>query len=223
MTTVTEAVQARYSTRAFLDKPVPGELVRKLLELASRAPSGGNLQPWHVYALTGEPLAQLKTTVLDKVARDEREQGEYEIFPPNLWEPLNGRRAAAGAQRFAVLGLGRDANAQAQIQHMNFTFFGAPVGLFFAIDRRLGPPQWSDLGMYMQTLMLLAIEHGLDTCSQEIWSLWPRTVAQAVGMPDEQMLFAGMALGYADKSAPVNGLRTARVPVEEFATLLGFD
>lgn len=220
---VSEAVAARQATRAFLDKPVPEAMVRSLLADAGRAPSGGNLQPWHVFALTGEPLARLKATVKGKLERGEREAGDYVIYPPNLWEPLRSRRSAAGAQRYTALGLGRESHGQALLEAMNFEFFGAPVGLFFCLDRRVGPPQWADLGMYMQTLMLLAVEQGLATCPQEVWSVWPRTVTQAVGMPDGLMLFAGMSLGYADTASPMNSYRTARAPLDSFASLSGFD
>jgi nitroreductase len=219
---VSEAVEARHSTRAFLDKAVPERLVRTLLQRASRAPSGGNLQPWQVYALTGEPLKELKAIVRGKLEREERETGDYVIYPPNLWEPLRGRRREAGAQRYDALGLGREMNGQAVLERMNFEFFGAPVGLFFCLDRRVGPPQWSDLGMYMQTLMLLAVEHGLATCPQEVWSVWPRTVAAFVGMPDDLMLFAGMSLGYEDTSSLMNSYRTAREPLENYASFIGF-
>ncbi len=104
----------------------------------------------------------------------------------------------------------------------NFEFFGAPVGLLFCLDRRLGPPQWSDVGMYMQTVMLLARGHGLDTCAQEAWSMWHRTVGEYLALPPELMLFSGMALGYRDESASINRLRTERAPLEEVAELRGF-
>lgn len=219
---VSDAVKARHSCRAFLDRPVAGELVRQLLENAARAPSGGNLQPWHVCALAGAPLASLKAEVAAKLERGEREGGEYVIYPPALWEPLRSRRREAGALRYAALGVGREDNGEAVLERMNFAFFGAPVGLFFALDRRVGPPQWSDLGMYMQTLMLLAVEAGLATCPQEIWSVWPRTVAAHAGLPEELMLFAGMSLGYEDTASPMNSYRTERAALEDFARLIGF-
>ncbi|MCB2072396.1 MAG: nitroreductase [Novosphingobium sp.] len=220
---VTEAVQTRHSVRAFLGKPVDETDLRDILEIAARAPSGGNLQPWQVYALTGAALAELKATVKDKLERGERESGDYVIYPPKLWEPLRSRRREAGALRYAALGVGREENGEALLEDMNFGFFGAPVGLFFCLDRRVGPPQWSDLGMYMQTLMLLAVERGLATCPQEIWSVWPQTVARVTGMPEELLLFAGMSLGYEDTSSPMNSYRTEREPLESFATFLGFE
>jgi nitroreductase len=221
--TVTEAVNVRRSVRAFLPTPVPLPVLRTLVNQSSRAPSGANLQPWHVYALTGAPLDELKGIVKDNLTRGEREAGEYSIFPSELWEPLLSRRRESGAQRYAALGLGRSEAALASLEQMNFEFFGAPVGLFFCLDRRVGPPQWADVGMYMQTFMLLAVEQGLATCPQEIWSVWPRTVARFIGMPDELMLFAGMSLGYEDAHSPMNSYRTERAPLESFASFLGFN
>ncbi|MCB2078523.1 MAG: nitroreductase [Novosphingobium sp.] len=217
---VTEAVRARHSCRAFTDKAVPADLVRELLETAARAPSGGNLQPWHVYVLTGEPLERLKADVAGKRANGESEDGEYVIYPPNLWEPLRTRRREAGALRYDALGVGREENGAALLEDLNFAFFGAPVGLFYALDRRVGPPQWSDMGMYMQTLMLLAVERGLATCPQEIWSVWPQTVARHTGMPNNLLLFAGMSLGHEDPASPMNAYRTERAALESFATFL---
>jgi nitroreductase len=214
------------SCRAYLDTPVPGALVRRLLDDARRAPSGGNLQPWWVYALTGEPLSLLRAKVRAKVMADPRGDGsnEYDIYPPGLGEPYRSRRYKAGEDRYATLGIARD-DKPARLRQLakNYDFFGAPVGLFFYVDRSMGAPQWSDVGMYMQTVMLLACDEGLATCAQEIWSLVPGTVGDFLGVPPNLMLFSGMALGYADEAHPVNALRTDRAALEEFATLRGFD
>ena len=222
---VTEAVASRTSCRAYLDTPVPGAVVRAVLDAARRAPSGGNLQPWWVYALSGEPLARLRAKVKLEVMTHPQGDGsaEYDIYPPGLGEPYRTRRFTAGEDLYATLGIPRD-DKPARLRQLarNYEFFGAPVGLFFCIDRTMGSPQWSDLGMYMQTVMLLAREHGLHTCAQEIWSLWPRTVGEFLKMPANQMLFAGMALGYGDTSHPVNTLRTDRAALQEFASLRGF-
>lgn len=221
---VSDAVARRRSVRAFRPDPVPLAVVRDLVERAARAPSGGNLQPWRVHVLTGAPLERLKALVAERLQQTPGgEPTDYDIYPKGLWEPFRTRRFQAGEDLYATLGIGRE-DRLARLMHLaaNFTLWGAPVGLFFSLDRRLGPPQWSDLGMYMQTLMLLAVEAGLDTCAQEAWSLWPRTVAEVLGLSDDQLLVAGMALGVADDTAPVNGLRTRRAPVEEFATFAGF-
>jgi nitroreductase len=223
---VSEAVASRISCRAFLDRPVAAETVRAILEAARRTPSGGNLQSWHVYALAGEPLAELKSAVRAQVMTNPRGDGtqEYDIYPPGLGEPYRTRRYKAGEDLYATLGIPReDKLARLQQLARNYDFFGAPVGLFFYVDRGLGPPQWSDLGMYMQTVMLLAREHGLHTCAQEIWSLVSVTVQKRLEAPANLMLFSGMALGFADADHPVNTLRTERAPLEEFAILNGFD
>jgi nitroreductase len=221
---VSEAVSTRISCRAFVAMPVPQETVRAILDAARRAPSGGNLQPWHVHALTGAPLAELLATVRRKLPAEPRGEGsEYDIYPAGLVEPYRSRRYQCGEDMYATIGVAREDKLGRLLQFArNYDFFGAPVGLFFSIDRRLGPPQWSDLGMYMQTVMLLAREHGLHTCPQEAWSVWYRTVGEFLQLPAELMLFSGMALGYADPAHPINTLRTQRAPLEEFATLRGF-
>lgn len=219
---VADAVEQRRSTRAFRRDKVSESVVRSLLERARFTPSGGNLQPWHVYVLTGERRQSLTNDILAKLDRKERETSEYEIYPSNLWEPLRSRRRVAGAERYRALGLTRQTGDQAILERMNYEFFGAPVGLFFCLDRRVGPPQWSDVGMFMQTLMLLAVEEGLASCPQEVWSNWPGTLARHLLLPVNLMVFAGMSLGYAEPDSPMNAYRTEREPLDAFATLLGF-
>jgi nitroreductase len=221
---ITAAIESRISCRAFLDKPVPGPTVVALLETAKRAPSGGNLQPWFVHVLTGESLAGLLATVRSKLPTQPAGEGMgYDIYPPKLHDPYRGRRYKCGEDMYATIDVTRD-NKPARLQQFarNFEFFGAPVGLFFCIDRRMGPPQWADLGMFMQNIMLLAREHGLHTCPQEAWTAWHKTVAEFLQLPPQVMLFCGMALGYMDESAPINSLRTDRALLQEFATLHGF-
>ena len=221
---VSEAVATRMSCRAFLPTPVPEATVRAILDAARQAPSGGNLQPWRVYALAGDALADVVAAVRAKLRTHPRgEEPEYDIYPHGLWEPYRSRRFKCGEDLYATIGVTREDKLARLLQFArNYAFFGAPVGLFFYLDRRLGPPQWSDVGMYMQTVMLLAREHGLDTCAQEAWSVWHRTVGEFLGAPPELMLFSGMALGWRDESAPINRLRTERAPLEEIASLRGF-
>jgi nitroreductase len=220
---VSDAVRQRTSVRAFLPDPVPGEVVRELLDAAKHAPSGGNLQPWRVYTLTGQPLAEFKALIAARFEAGETETPEYEVYPPGLWEPFKSRRRATGAERYAALGVNdKDPAALRELSARNYRFFEAPVGLFFCLDRRLGPPQWSDLGMYMLLVMLLAVERGLDTCPQESWSNWPKSVGDFLRLPAELMLFAGMSLGYRDPDHPLNAIRTSREPLEAFADLRGF-
>jgi nitroreductase len=212
------------SCRAFLPTPVPEATVRAILDAAKQSPSGGNLQPWRVYALAGEPLKEFIALVRSKLPTHPRGDGsEYDIYPTGLWEPYRSRRFKCGEDIYATIGVTRDDKFARLLQFArNYEFFGAPVGLFFCLDRRMGPPQWSDVGMYMQSVMLLAREHGLHTCAQEAWSVWYRTVGEFLKLPPELMLFSGMALGYRDESAPINTLKTDRAPLEEFAELRGF-
>ncbi|RPI13277.1 MAG: nitroreductase [Lysobacterales bacterium] len=221
---VAEAVASRMSCRAFLSTPVPEATVRAILDAAKQAPSGGNLQPWRVYALAGEPLAELIRRVRARMPSNPKGEGsEYDIYPPDLWEPYRSRRFKCGEDLYATIGVVREDKFGRLLQFArNYEFFGAPVGLFFCVDRKLGLPQWSDLGMYMQTVMLLAREHGLHTCAQEAWSVWHSTVGEFLGLPPELMIFSGMAVGFRDESAPINRLRTDRATLEEFATLRGF-
>lgn len=218
---VSEAIEARVTIRGFLDRPVAGETVKDILLRAARAPSGGNLQPWRVYALSGQPLADFKAIVK---ANPFGETPEYDVYPPNLWEPFRTRRFQNGEDLYATIGIPReDRPARLRQLAKNGEFFGAPVGIFFCLDRKLGPPQWADLGMYMQNVMLLAIERGLDTCPQEYWARYPQTVAKFLNLPADHMLFSGMAVGYRDPEHPINRLRASRDPFEQWGELLGFE
>lgn len=217
--TVTEAVRARRSVRGFLDKPVDPELIRELVELAARAPSGGNLQPWHIDVAGGAPLDELRAIVAGKIAAQAYEEADYDIYPPDLAEPYRTRRFRIGEALYATMNIPREDKAARFAEFRNnFRLWGAPVALFCTVDRRMGPPQWSDLGMFLQTFMLLAVERGLATCAQEAWALWGPTVRAFLGTPPERMLFCGMAIGYEDTSVPANRLRSERAPVEEWAS-----
>lgn len=219
---VSQAVERRISVRAFKPDPVPGDLLKEILEAAHRAPSGGNLQPWRVYALAGEELAKFRAFIRPRLGSPD--DPEYDVYPANLWEPFRTRRFQAGEDLYATLGIAREDKAGRLMQFAkNGDFFGAPVGLFFYLDRNLGPPQWSDVGMYMQTLMLLAVERGLDACAQEFWSRFHGSVAEFLQPPPELMLFSGMALGYRDEAHPINALRTRRDPFEAWCEMRGFD
>ena len=223
---VLEAVESRISCRAFLDKPVDLSVVTELIERAARAASGGNLQPWRVHALTGAPLTEVKRQVAATIeGRDPRHvEAEYPIYPKELWEPFKGHREHHGVQLYGALRIDRnDADARVQQYKENFKFFDAPVGLFVSIDRRLGPGQFSDLGSYITTLMLLARAHDLDTCPQESWARVYRTVGAFLKLPPEQMLFCGLAIGYRDPAHAANSFRSPRAPLQEFCTFIGFD
>lgn len=214
---VSEAVAARKSVRAFLDTPVSDDLIVDLLTLASRAPSGGNVQPWRIYVVGGGTMPSF----LEFLGTREMEKPGYDIYPPDLWEPHRTTRFTVGEQMYELLGISRDDKA-ARFARMaeNYRFFGAPAAFFCFVDRRMGPPQWSDLGMFLQTFMLLAVEAGLETCPQEAWAMWSQAVADFVGAPDDEMLFCGMAIGHADPEAPVNALVSERLPFDQWATMV---
>jgi nitroreductase len=223
---VFEAVESRIACRWFLDKPVDPAIVRDLVARAARAASGGNLQPWHVYALAGAPLAALKRQVADVLAgHDPRhDDTEYPIYPKTMWEPYKSRREEHGVQLYGALGIAReDAAGRLEQYKRNYEFFNAPVGLFVAIERKLGPGQWSDLGGYIHALMVLARGYGLDTCPQESWARMYRIVGSFVAMPPEQMLFCAVALGYGDHRHPANSFRSPRAPLADFCSFQGFD
>ncbi len=218
---VSEAVAKRVSIRAFKPDPVPGAVVEEILLRAAQAPSGGNLQPWRVYALSGAPLSEFKALI---AANPFGEEPEYHVYPPDLWEPFRTRRWQNGEDLYATIGIPReDKPARLRQLAKNGEFFGAPVGIFFCLDRNLGPPQWADLGMYMQNVMLLAVERGLDTCPQEYWARYPKTVARFLRMPDDHMLFSGMALGWRDDDHPINALKARRDDFAIWGELVGFE
>ena len=212
---VTDAVLSRSSIRSFLSKPVSNELLKTLLEKSSRAASGGNLQPWKIFVINNSTMKEF----LDfQDSWTEPEIPAYEIYPPKLKEPYRTSRYELGEQMYELLGIGReDKDARIAQVMKNFKFFGAPCAFFCFVDRQMGPPQWSDLGMFLQTFMLLAKEAGLDTCAQEAWSMKHDSVSKFVNAGDSDILFCGMAIGYRDNTAAVNSLRSERRPLSEWA------
>jgi nitroreductase len=225
MATATEAVLARYSVRAFLDRPVERATIEAILEVASRSPSGGNLQPWYIDVLAGDALADLEKRVeLSLAANPAGEGTEYPVYPPALAEPWRSRRHRVGEQLYAAIGIPREDRPRRLRQFAeNYRFFGAPVGLFFSIPRGFGPPQWAHLGMFVQTVMLLAVERGLGACAQEAWAIVQKTVGDFLGFPEDRMLYCGMALGWPDEAHPINAWRSEREPLERFVSFRGFD
>jgi nitroreductase len=220
MMNVTDAIRSRMSCRAFRDTPVPPETIRSILETAKQAPSGGNLQPWHVHVLTGKPLNEFRALIRSKLTDQPQGEGtEYDVYPPKLKEPYRSRRFKCGEDLYATISIPREDRQRRLMQFArNYEFFGAPAAMFLAIDRQMGADQWADVGMFMQNIMLLAREHGLHTCPQESWASWHRTVSEFLGFPAELMLFCGLAIGYRDEAAPINRLRTERASLDEFAT-----
>ncbi|SEF98126.1 Nitroreductase [Nonomuraea solani] len=217
---VYEAVTSRHAVRAFTARPVPKEVLERVLSAAAWSPSGSNLQPWHAYVLTGEPLAELKKRAGKRVAAgDPWDEREYEMYPPALKSPYHERRSAFGKERYSALGVAReDWEARQRAASGNWQCFGAPAALFCYIDRDMGRPQWADTGMYLQTVMLLLRAEGLHSCPQMAWSVYRETVAEILSPPDELILFCGMSIGFEDVTA--NSLRTGRAPLDETVTFV---
>lgn len=217
---VYEAVASRRAVRAFTDRPVPRETLERVLSAAAWAPSGSNIQPWRIYVLTGAPLAELKKRAGERLAAgDPWDEPEYEQYPPLLKSPYRERRSAFGEQRYGALGIAReDLEARQRAAAGNWDCFGAPAALFCYVDRDMGRPQWSDLGMFLQTVMVLLRAEGLHSCPQMAWAKFHRTVAEVVSPPEGLVLFCGMSIGFEDvtERAP----RTARAPLGETVTFV---
>jgi nitroreductase len=218
---VRDAVAARRSVRGFLETPIDSARLRELVVLASRAASGGNLQPWHIDIVTGGPLATLKATMLGKLARGETEVPEYDIYPKELPSPYRDYRFQVGEALYGAIGIPReDKMARRMWFARNFAFFGAPAAFFVTVDKRMGAPQWQDLGWFLNSFALLAVEEGWGTCAQECWAVYPETVRGFLNTPEERMLFCGMAVGFEDKADPANAMRSERAPPEDWLTVL---
>jgi nitroreductase len=214
------AVDERRSVRGFLADPVPLDTLKALAVKAARAATGGNLQPWHVDIVQGEAMAELKAIMAAKLAAGERETPGYDIYPREMTDLHKARTFAVGEQLYGHLGIPRaDKAARLQWFARNFQFFGAPAAYFVTVDRRMGPPQWADLGMYLQSLMLLAVEAGLATCPQECWAMYPETVERFLRTPAERMLFCGVAIGMEDADDPANRVRSERAAESEWLTV----
>lgn len=215
---VTDAVMARKSIRDFLPDPIGDDVLRDLLIKASRAPSGGNVQPWKIWVINGDSMAAFRRHMAEQPSSKTM---EYDIYPANLWDPYRTYRYELGEQMYATIGIGRDDKPGRLRQFArNMDFFGAPAAIFCFIDRRMGPPQWSDLGMFLQTFMLLAEEAGYQTCPQEAWASAHEQVRSFTGAPEELMLFCGVAIGKANADHPINSLVSERASVDDFAVFL---
>jgi nitroreductase len=220
---VDEAIRSRHSIRRFLAKPVSRELVSELLELASRAPSGTNVQPWKVYALAGSARVALSSAILAKFERGELETRDFDYYPKEWKDPFLARRRKIGLGLYSLLGIAKDDKAGMKHQTgRNYLFFDAPVGFIFTMDTCLGQGMFLDYGMFMANLMVAARARGLDTCAQLSFADYHKTVREHLGLPDNERVVCGMALGYADPDAPENRLITEREAVEQFTDFRGF-
>ncbi len=215
--TVSDAVATRRSIRRFTDQPVDMDVLHTILAKAQRSASGGNLQPWQASVLSGGALAGLIAAVAERRAMGfPGLEPEYPIYPEPLGEPWRARRFGVGMAMYAALGIDRgDHDARNAAMAENFTGFGAPVLLFLHCDRSMGPPQWGDMGMWLASVCLLLREAGLDSCAQEAWSVYGKTVRDHIGVGDDQILWTGLAIGYRDADAPVNNFDVPRAPMDE--------
>ncbi|MBV8525267.1 MAG: nitroreductase [Acetobacteraceae bacterium] len=220
---VESAIVSRRSVRAFLRQPVPREIVERILNVAARAPSGTNMQPWRVYVLTDGPKDRLSRAVLDAFESDEPGHTEYRYYPAQFFEPYLSRRRKVGFDLYGLLGIRRGEAARMKAQTArNFRFFDAPIGMIFTIDRRLEIGSWLDHGMFLQNVMVAARGWGLDTCPQASFTPYQQVIRRELGLAPEEVVVCGMSLGYADPAAPENRLVTEREPASAFATFRGF-
>jgi len=219
-----EAVTSRRSIRQFIDKPVEADKLRRVMEIAQRSPSGGNTQPWNAIILTGEPLTDLTAKIKEKAKAAPMGEGhEYDIYPKGLEGRYEDQRRGVGKAMFNALDLKRDDQMGRIAQMMkNWDSFDAPVQMFTYCPKYMGPPQWSDMGMWLQTVMLLLREEGLDSCAQEIWAMYGSYMRELLAIDDDHIFFCGMAIGYRDTDAMINNFTVPRIDIDDAIQWRGF-
>ncbi len=218
-----EAITSRRSIRRFLPDPVTRETVEHLLAIASRAPSGTNIQPWKVYVVAGETKAALSAAILEAYDGDEKFEREYNYYPLEFTETHLARRRKIGWDLYGLLGIEKGEKDKMHAQHRrNFMFFDAPVGLMFTIDRALQIGSWFDYGMFFQNIMVAARGVGLHTCPQAAFANYHAVIREQLGIPGDEVVICGMSLGTADADAIENTLLTEREPVDGFTTFIDF-
>jgi len=221
---VDDAITSRHSMRAFLQTPISREDIEEMLGVAARAPSGSNTQPWKVYVVAGE-MKQRVSAEIQKVYQDKAQfealTEDYKYYPTQWDSPYIERRRKVGLDLYKLLGLGREDKAGMNAQHArNYTFFDAPVGMFFTIDRTMNTGSWLDFGCFLQSLMVAARGRGLDTCAQAAFNRFHNTIRAVTGIPESEVIMCGMALGYADMTKIENSLISEREPASTFAKFL---
>ncbi|MDR0528302.1 MAG: nitroreductase [Zoogloeaceae bacterium] len=221
--TVDDAIRSRHSVRRFLSTPVHESVVREILALSSRAPSGTNVQPWRVYALAGEERKSLSAAILAEYNAGKKEGRAFDYYPPEWVDPWLSRRRKLGLGLYSLLGIGKgDKEKMHEQTGRNYLFFDAPVGLILTMDKRLGRGMFLDYGVFIGHILLAARARGLDTCVQNAFADYPDTTRRHLGIDEQELIVGGVALGYADANAPENTLATEREPVENFADFRGF-
>ena len=221
---VSDAVASRRSIRQFQDKPVDPAVLRRVLEKAQQAPSGGNTQPWNAVMLTGEPLARLKALVADTIPQGlAAYSAEYPIYPAELEGRYAASRFGVGEAMYAAVGIPREDKAQRlDMFRNNFRAFDAPVLLLVHTPRYMGLPQWSDIGMWLQTVLLLLREEGMDSCAQEAWAVYQKQIRAVVALPEDNIFFCGVAIGWGDRTAAINTFPVPREPLDNVVRWEGF-
>lgn len=213
----TDAITSRWSCRAFLDKPVSQDDIRKILDTARWAPSGVNTQPWQVAVVSGDTQHRITDALIQARENKEAENPDYHSYPAKWVEPYKGRRINTGISLYRALGVSKDdPDGKKKAWYNNYRFFGAPAGLLVFIDRDMGKGSWIDTGMFLQNIMLAAMDRGLATCPQASLAEYPDKVRAILDMPDNWQLVVGVAIGYPDREHPVNNYRLAREEVDAF-------
>jgi nitroreductase len=216
-----ELIKSRYSVRNFTDDTVDIKTIREILEIASNAPSGGNIQPWKVYVVTGSTKEKLIKKVLNNFDNGVQEKIEYDIYPNPLDEEYKRRRSECARDMYTALSIEQD-DIELRLSQIreNFKFFGAPVGMIVTIDRAFAENGWGHVGMFIQNICLSAVDNDMGTCLQESWSIYPKTVKDFLNIPDNEVVWCGIALGYPNKEHPINNYRTSRESIEKFVTFI---
>ncbi len=212
----------RRSVRAFLADSVSIKDINEILTVAARAPSGTNIQPWKVYIVTNQKIAEISKAIISSGIKPERAVwDDYRYYPSRFVEPYLARRRALGAALYKLLGIEKREVARMRAHfNRNFDFFGAPIGLFISIDRRLEVGSWLDLGMFIQNVLLVAQGRGLATCPQAAFAPFHKQIRGLIGMPDEEILVCGIGVGYEDREKPENSLRTDRAPLDDWVKIV---
>ena len=216
-----ELIKSRYSVRNFTNDNVDIKTIREILEIASNAPSGGNIQPWKVYVVTGSAKEKLIKKALNNFDNGVQEKIEYDIYPNPLDEEYKRRRSECARDMYTALSIKQD-DTELRLSQIreNFKFFGAPVGMIVTIDRAFAENGWGHVGMFIQNICLSAVDNDMGTCLQESWSIYPKTVKDFLNIPDNEVVWCGIALGYPNKEHPINNYRTSRESIEKFVTFI---
>lgn len=216
-----DIIKSRYSVRSFTKKNVGIEIIKEILQISTCAPSGGNIQPWKVYVVTGNAKEKLIERALSNYDNGVQEKIEYEIYPNPLDEEYKKRRSECAKDMYAALSIEQDdiESRLTQIRE-NFKFFGAPVGMIITIDKAFAVNGWGHVGMFIQNICLSAIDNDMGTCLQESWSIYPETVKDVLNIPDNEVVWCGIALGYPNLKHPINNYRTSRESIDKFVTFI---